>query len=153
MRALILAATILGILAGANAAKAGLSTTPREVASVDTATVSDEATQETEDQIGLTRTTRRETQRRLAKLGFGTKVNGKFDESTRAAIARWQEEHGYPKTGFLNTEQNTALLDEGIAASKSDREDPRRGGRIHHSRGIGGPIGAIGSAVGGLFRR
>jgi hypothetical protein len=74
MRALILAATILGILASANAAKAGLSNTPREVASVDTATVSDEATQETEDQIGLTRITRREVQRRLTTLGFDTKA-------------------------------------------------------------------------------
>ncbi len=83
MRALILAATILGILASANAAKAGLSTTPRELASVDTATVSDEATLETEDQIGLTRITRREVQRRLTTLGFDTKVNGKFEESTR----------------------------------------------------------------------
>jgi peptidoglycan hydrolase-like protein with peptidoglycan-binding domain len=157
MRALILAATILGILSGANAAKAGLSTTPREVASVDTATVSDEATQETEDQIGLTRTTRRETQRRLAKLGFGTKVNGKFDESTRAAIARWQEEHGYPKTGFLNAAQHTALLEESgskTAAGKSDDQDRHRGGgRGHRSRGIGGPIGAIGGAIGGLLGR
>jgi hypothetical protein len=74
MRALLLAATILGILASANAAKAGLSNTPREVASVDTATVSDEATQETEDQIGLTRITRREVQRRLTTLGFDTKA-------------------------------------------------------------------------------
>jgi peptidoglycan hydrolase-like protein with peptidoglycan-binding domain len=154
MRALILAATILGILAGANAAKAGLSATPREVASVDTATVSDEATQETEDQIGLTRITRREVQRRLTTLGFDTKVNGKFEESTRAAITRWQEEHGYPKTGFLNTAQHTALLEEGGSAmepGKSDYRDHHRNGDRPH--GIGGPIGAIGGAIGGLFRR
>jgi len=70
MRALILAVTVLGVLAGANAAQAGLSTTLREeAASVDTATVPDEATQQTEDQIGLTKARRREVQRRLAKLG------------------------------------------------------------------------------------
>ena len=42
MRGLILAATILGILASDDAAKAGPSTTPRELVSVDMATVSDE---------------------------------------------------------------------------------------------------------------
>jgi hypothetical protein len=46
MRALILAAAVLGVLASANAAHAGLSTTLRELsASVDPVTVSDEATQ------------------------------------------------------------------------------------------------------------
>jgi peptidoglycan hydrolase-like protein with peptidoglycan-binding domain len=131
-----------------------MTTTPREISvSVDAATSPDEGNQETEDKIGLTKAKRRELQRGLTKLGFDTKANGKFDESTRAAITRWQEEHGYLKTGFLNTAQNTALLDESIAASKSDSQGPRRGGRVHHSRGIGGPIGAIGSAVGGLFRR
>ena len=157
MRALILGLSVLAVVASANAATAGLSTTPREVASIDTATLPDEATQETEDQIGLTKATRREVQRRLTKLGFDTKIDGKFDESTRAAITRWQEEHGYPKTGFLNTTQHTTLLDESGAAietSKSDHQDHRRGGgRAHHPRGIGGPIGAIGGAIGGLFRR
>jgi peptidoglycan hydrolase-like protein with peptidoglycan-binding domain len=156
MRTLILAATILGILASANAAKAGPSTTPRELASVDTATVSDEATLETEDQIGLTRITRREVQRRLTTLGFDSKVNGKFEESTRAAITRWQEERGYPKTGFLNSTQHTALLEESGAAmeaGKSDYHHHRNGGSAHRPRGVGGPIGAIGGAIGGLFRR
>jgi peptidoglycan hydrolase-like protein with peptidoglycan-binding domain len=157
MRALILAATILGILAGADAAKAGPSTTPREVASVDTATVPDEATQQTEDQIGLTRKTRRDVQRRLTTLGFDTRVNGKFEASTRAAITRWQEEHGYPKTGFLNTAQHTALLEAGGSAMEAGKFDEqnhhRNGGRGHGRRGIGGPIGAIGGAIGGLFGR
>jgi peptidoglycan hydrolase-like protein with peptidoglycan-binding domain len=156
MRALILAATILGILASANAVKAGLSTAPRELVSFDTATVSDEATLETEGQIGLTRITRREVQRRLTTLGFDTKVNGKFEESTRAAIMRWQEERGYPKTGFLNTAQHTALLEESGSAMESgisDQDHHRNEARAHRPRGIGGPIGAIGGAIGGLFRR
>ena len=156
MRPFIIAATILGILASANAARAGLSTTLREVASIDTATVSDEATRETEDQIGLTRTTRREVQRRLTALGFDTKVNGKFEQPTRAAITRWQEQRGYPKTGFLNTEQHTALLEESSSArepAKSDYQDHHRNGGAHRPRGVGGPIGAIGGAIGGLFRR
>jgi peptidoglycan hydrolase-like protein with peptidoglycan-binding domain len=157
MRVLILAAAILGILASANAAKAGLSAAPRELVSLDMATVSDEATQETEDQIGLTRITRREVQRRLTALGFGTRINGKFEEPTRAAITRWQEERGYPKTGFLNTAQHMALLEESgsaMQASKLDYQDHHRnGGGAHRPRGIGGPIGAIGGAIGGLFHR
>jgi peptidoglycan hydrolase-like protein with peptidoglycan-binding domain len=144
MRALILTATILCVLTSSYAAKAG--PTPRELASLDTAAVSDEATQEAEDQIGLTKKTRREIQRRLTALGFRTRGNGKFEESTRAAIAGWQEERGYPKTGFLNTAQHTALMEESGPA----REDHHRhGGRAHRRHGIGGPIGAIG----GLFRR
>ena len=158
MRTLIFAAAVLGVLASANPAQAGLSTTLREVStSVDTATVPDEATQETEDHIGLTKATRREVQRRLAKLGFETKVNGKFDDSTRASITRWQEEHHYPKTGYLNTAQHAALLNESVSATetgKSDDDHPdRRGVRAHHSRTVGGPIGAIGGLMGGLFGR
>jgi peptidoglycan hydrolase-like protein with peptidoglycan-binding domain len=156
MRALILAASILGILASANAANAGLSTTPRELASIEPATVPDEATQETEDQLGLTRTTRREVQRLLTRLGFDTRADGKFEQSTRAAITRWQEEHEYPRTGFLNAAQHAALLEEGgaaIEAGKADDQDQRRNGRGHRPHGIGGPIGAIGGAIGGLFRR
>jgi hypothetical protein len=150
MRALILAVTIVGILGSPHGTAAGPSNAPRQLASLDTTAVSDEATQEAEDQIGLTKKARREIQRRLIALGFRTKVNGKFEESTRAAIAGWQEERGYPKTGFLNTAQHTALIEESVPARA---EHHRHGGRAHRRRGIGGPIGAIGGAIGGLFRR
>jgi hypothetical protein len=166
MRALILALSILAIIDSAQFAEAGLSSTPREtLAPADTAIATGEATQDTEEQIGLTKAKRREVQRRLTRLGFDTKVNGKFDESTRAVIARWQEEYGYPATGFLNAAQHKVLTDAAKEAGKSDRKDRRRaGGRARYSRGAGGPIGAIGgavhgvvggvgSAVGGLFRR
>jgi hypothetical protein len=162
MRALILALSILAIIDSAHFAKAGLSSTPREtLAPADTAIATSEATQETEEQIGLTKAKRRAVQRRLTRLGFDTKVNGKFDESTRSVIARWQEEYGYPSTGFLNAAQHKVLTDAAKEAGKSDRRDRRRaGGRARYSRGVGGPIGAIGgavrgvgSAVGGLFRR
>jgi hypothetical protein len=162
MRASILALSILAIVGSAHVAKAGLSSTPREtLAPADMATATDEATQETEDQIGFTKAKRREVQRGLTRLGFDTKVNGKFDESTRAAVARWQEEHGYPTTGFLNAAQLKLLTDAATDAGKADRQGRRRaGGRARYSRGVGGPIGAIGGAVhnvgsvvGGLFRR
>jgi peptidoglycan hydrolase-like protein with peptidoglycan-binding domain len=160
MRVLILALSVLGILVSADAAKAGPSTTTRNLsASADPATLADEATQETEDQIGLDKRKRRDVQRRLTRLGFDTKVNGKFDESTRAVITRWQGARGYPGTGFLNTLQHRALLTEIAAAaqaSDSDKSgDPARrrgGGGARHHRSGGGPGGLIGGVVGGMFR-
>src|SRR6476661_10283249 len=167
MRALILALSIMAIFDSAHLAKAGMSSTPREtLPPADTAIAADEATQETEEQIGLTKAKRRDVQRRLTRLGFDTKINGKFDESTRAAIARWQGARGYPKTGFLNTLQNKALLTEIVSAahassSSSDKSDDdhlarrRGGGGAHHHRsgGGGGPGGLIGGMMGGLFGR
>jgi hypothetical protein len=99
---------------------------------------------------------------RLTGLGFDTKVNGRFDEATRAVITRWQSAHGYPKTGFLNTPQHEALLTESVAGAhaslrssgKSDDDRPgRRRGGDHHHRSAGGPGGLIGGVVGGLFGR
>ena len=161
MRVLIFALSILGILVSADAARAGLSTTTRNLsASVDPATFTDEATQETEDQIGLDKGKRRDVQRRLTGLGFETKVNGKFDEPTRAVITRWQGTRGYPKTGFLNSLQHKALLTENVSAAHtgtgdeidSDHPARRRRGGAHHHRS-GGPAGLIGGMMGGLFGR
>src|SRR5258706_1097469 len=157
MRVLILALSVLGILVSTDAAKAGPSTTARELsASVDPATFTDEATQETEDQIGLDKGKRRDVQRGLTGLGFDTKVNGKFNESTRAVITRWQGARGYPKTGFLNTLQHKALMTEIVSAahasaSSSDKSDDdhlarRRGGgggRPPPTGGGGGPRGLV----------
>src|SRR6476620_10503405 len=146
MRVLILALSVLGILVSADAAKAGPSTANRNLsASADPASLADEATQETEDQLGLDKGKRRDVQRRLTRLGFDTKVNGKFDKSTRAVIARWQAARGYPNTGFLNTPQHQALLTESVSAArasldsrdKSDNDRParRRGGGARHHHG------------------
>ena len=161
MRVLILALSVLGILVSADAGKAGPSTATRDLStSVDPAILADEATQETEDRVGLDKRKRRDVQRRLTGLGFDTKVNGRFDESTRAVITRWQGARGYPKTGFLNTHQHQALLTESVAAayassSSSDNDRPARrrggGGAQHHHRNGGGPGGLIGGVVGGLF--
>src|SRR6202162_4120334 len=110
MRVSILALSVLGILVTAGAVKAGPSTTDRELSgSAQPVSLTDEATQQTEDQIGLDKTARRDVQRRLTRLGFDTKVNGKFDEATRAVITRWQGARGYPKTGFLHNLTNNAL--------------------------------------------
>jgi peptidoglycan hydrolase-like protein with peptidoglycan-binding domain len=172
MRVLILGLSVLAILISADAAKAGLSTTTRDLsasvepaASVEPVAFTDEATQETEDQIGLDKGKRRDVQRWLTGLGFDTKVNGRFDESTRAVITRWQGARGYPKTGFLNTFQHEALVAETVAAahadtgssdsSDDDHQAHRRGGGAHHHRSGsgGGPGGLIGGVMGGLFGR
>jgi hypothetical protein len=163
LRVFILALSVLGILVGANGAAAGPSTTDRElIASVDPTIVAGEATQETEDQIGLNKGKRRDVQRRLTSLGFDTKVNGRFDGSTRAVITRWQAARGYPRTGFLNPLQHQALLTESASAAhagfsgsdKSDDDRPtRRHTGAHHQHSGGGPGGLIGGVVGGLFGR
>ncbi|MGJ4932432.1 peptidoglycan-binding domain-containing protein [Bradyrhizobium sp. HKCCYLS2038] len=159
MRFLILALSILAIVGSTHVANAGLSTSPRgTTAPAETASASEDANQQTENQIGLTNAKRRAVQRGLTRLGFDTKANGAFDERTRAAIARWQEERGYPATGYLDATQHKALMDAATEAAKSDRQARRSsGGRTRHSRNAGGPIGAIGGAmhrvVGGIFGR
>jgi peptidoglycan hydrolase-like protein with peptidoglycan-binding domain len=167
MRILILALSVLGILVCADAGKAGPSTTVRDevsaslepVAFTDEATreATQEATQETEDRIGLHKGKRRDVQRRLTGLGFDTKINGKFDESTRAVITRWQEARGYPRTGFLNTLQYQALLTESVSAAQASVKGSDKSGDDHRARrrgggGSAGPGGLIGGVVGGLFR-
>ena len=157
MRVFIIALSVLGFLVSANVAKAGPSTADRDLlASVDPAVVADDATLETEDQIGLDKGKRRDVQRRLTVLGFDTKVSGRFDESTRAVITRWQAARGYPETGFLNTLQHHALMTESVSAAHANDDRPARrsgGGSAHHHRSGGGPGGLIGGVVGGLFGR
>ncbi|MGA8000002.1 MAG: hypothetical protein WCA28_34515 [Bradyrhizobium sp.] len=68
MRVLILATTVLAILAGANAATAGPSTAKRDIsASVEPATVN--TTQETDQQTGPDKTARRGVQHRAHHRG------------------------------------------------------------------------------------
>jgi hypothetical protein len=140
----------------------GPSTTTRNLTTgIDPATFNAESNQTTEDQIGLDRGQRRDVQRRLTGLGFDTKVNGKFDEDTRAVITRWQAARGYPKTGYLNTLQHKALLAEIVATTQTTSDDSDdKPSHHHHSgggggggyrRGPSGPGGLIGGMMGGLF--
>ena len=143
----------------------GPSTATRNLTTgIDPATFNAEANQTTEDQIGLDKGQRRDVQRRLTGLGFDTKVSGKFDESTRSVITRWQAARGYPKSGYLNKLQHKALLTELVATtqtSSSDSDDKparrerRRSGGGEGHRGGGGldvPGRFIGGVVGGMFR-
>jgi uncharacterized caspase-like protein len=146
----------------------GPSTTTRNLtAGVDPSTFTEEASQTTEDQIGLDKGQRRDVQRRLTGLGFDTKVSGKFDDSTRAVISRWQAARGYPKTGFLNNLEHKALLSEIVTTTQADAsgDSDDRPSR-HHSGGGGGgrrrgggggglagPGQFFGGVVHGLFGR
>jgi peptidoglycan hydrolase-like protein with peptidoglycan-binding domain len=161
MRVWILAVSVLGMLAGANQAYAGPSMTTRDesvATAPDPAASTEEATQATEDRIGLDKRKRTDVQRRLTRLGFDVKASGKFDEKTRAVILRWQAARDYPATGFLNAPQHQALLTESAStaqASISEREAavserPARRSSARHHRGGGGPIAAIGGVVGGV---
>jgi Caspase domain/Putative peptidoglycan binding domain len=149
----------------------GPSTATRNLsAGVDPATFTEEATQTTEDQIGLDRGQRRDVQRRLNGLGFDTKVTGKFDEETRAVIARWQVARGYPKSGYLNKLQHKALLTEIVSTTQTSSSEDSDGSSRRHSSGGGrrsggggggggGPNpgaffgGVMGGMMGGMFRR
>ena len=148
----------------------GPSTTTRNLTTgIDPATFTEEATQVTEDQIGLDKGQRRDVQRRLNGLGFDTKITGKFDEATRAVITRWQAARGYPKSGYLNKLQHKALLTEIVSTTSTassddeERDRPARrhsggggGGRRYHGGGGGGdPAGVgrfMGGMIGGVFR-
>jgi len=148
----------------------GPSTTTRNLTTgvgVDPSTFSEEASQITEDQLGLDRSQRRDVQRRLTSLGFDTKVSGKFDDNTRAVITRWQAARGYPKSGYLNALQHKALQSEILATrvasvASDDSDEPVRsshrrsgggGGRHYHRGGGGGPGAFFGGMMGGMFRR
>ena len=149
----------------------GPSTATRNLTTgIDPATFTEDANQTTEDQIGLEKGQRRDVQRRLNGLGFDTKVTGKFDDSTRAVITRWQAARGYPKSGFLNKLQHKALLAEIVATTQTsssddsgDRPAPRArrsggggGGGGHRGGGgpdLAGPGRFIGGVMGGMFGR
>ncbi|MET4800755.1 caspase family protein [Bradyrhizobium sp. LB11.1] len=146
----------------------GPSTTTRNLnAGVDPATFTDDASQLTEDQIGLDKGQRRDVQRRLNGLGFDTKVTGAFTDDTRTVLKRWQAARGYPSTGFLNKLQHKALLSEIVASTTTASDDNPKPGRraapaqsapVQH-RGGGGDAGAafmggvVGGMMGGMFRR
>lgn len=157
-------------LARLAAIKSGPSTTTRNLnAGVDPATFTDDASQLTEDQIGLDKGQRRDVQRRLTGLGFDTKVTGAFSEDTRTVLKRWQAARGYPSTGYLNKLQHKALLSEIVATTPTASDDSAKPARrasapaqssapAPHRSGGGDPGaafvgGVVGGMMGGMFRR
>ncbi|MBR0828168.1 caspase family protein [Bradyrhizobium manausense] len=162
-------------LARLAAIKSGPSTTTRTLnAGVDPATFTDEASQVTEDQIGLDKGKRRDVQRRLTGLGFDTKLTGEFTDETRSVIKRWQAARGYPSTGYLNKLQHKAMLSEIVAApATASGDNPKPARRATNTapaqqsapapapqRSSGGDAagaafvgGVVGGMMGGMLRR
>ncbi|WP_306733904.1 peptidoglycan-binding domain-containing protein [Marimonas arenosa] len=68
------------------------------------------ATSQTEQELSLTRAQRSEIQQRLLVLGFDPKgVDGVFGQNSRNSISAWQDDKGFPVTGFLSAVQLLAL--------------------------------------------
>ena len=145
----------------------GPSTATRNLtAGIEPATFTEDANQASEDQIGLDKNQRRDVQRRLTGLGFDTKTTGRFDDTTRAVIARWQAARGYPRSGYLNNLQHKALLSEIVATRVASSDDSIDDETVHHVRhgggggrhyrsggAAGGPGAVFGHMMGGLFGR
>jgi hypothetical protein len=141
MRLLILAFSVIGILASPNVAKADRrvafvvgnaaykNVTPLPTPPIDAKAMAGLLRNvgfdvvEGTNQIGLDKGQRRDVQRRLTSLGFDTKVNGTFDEVTRAVIKRWPAARGHISTGFLNRLQHKALQSEIVAAADVGTSD------------------------------
>jgi hypothetical protein len=58
------------------------------------------------------------------------------------------------KAGMSTNVREASASAEPVTPSEANHPNRiRTEGRAHHPRGVGGPIGAIGGAIGGLFRR
>ncbi|RME16674.1 MAG: peptidoglycan-binding protein [Alphaproteobacteria bacterium] len=78
--------------------------------------------------LGLDRETRRLIQRNLSILGYDPRgIDGIFGPGSRAAIAAWQRDHGYPATGYFTAGQLRALNDAAaVRAAELEREAAAR---------------------------
>ncbi|SFG85311.1 Putative peptidoglycan binding domain-containing protein [Palleronia marisminoris] len=66
---------------------------------------------QTEAALGLTPATRRAVEMRLSQLGFEPgAVDGEFDNGTRSALRRYQQNAGLPQTGYVNQITAVRLL-------------------------------------------
>lgn len=82
--------------------------------------------QTVEESLALNRDDRRNIQKNLTLLGFGTRgVDGLFGRGTRTAIERWQQSEGFKVTGFLDRGQIRLLNETArkkVEADRSSRE-------------------------------
>ena len=140
---------------------------PSQADAPPTAIRTEEASQSTEDALGLDKAARQTVQRRLTSLGFATRsVDGKFGAGTRRAMTAWQAARGYPSSGFLNKLQHEALLNDAaqpgakppgaVAARSVAPAGPRRAGkqygRAPRQAGFEPGVGAAGAFLGGMMQ-
>jgi peptidoglycan hydrolase-like protein with peptidoglycan-binding domain len=70
----------------------------------------DRAARLAEEALGLDAAARRDVQRWLSALDFDPRgVDGIWGPRTRAAIVNWQQQNGFPQTGYLDAEQLARL--------------------------------------------
>ncbi|MEL6168869.1 MAG: peptidoglycan-binding domain-containing protein [Pseudomonadota bacterium] len=80
-----------------------------------------------EDGLGLSRDARREIQRNLTLIGYGTRgIDGIFGRGTRAAIRDWQAATGLEATGYLTGNQIVRLEEAAAVRSRELEEEARR---------------------------
>ena len=86
--------------------------------------------QAAEDDLGLSRTQRRQIQESLAAEGFNPgPADGVFGQGTRGAIGGWQDAAGAEATGYL-TEQQVSVLLEGGGESGAGAVEHEKPGRV-----------------------
>lgn len=72
---------------------------------------SEELEKAVESGLGLSRSDRKEVQRRLTLIGFNTRgVDGVFGPNTRKALSEWQKSAGLGTNGYLNEESYAQLM-------------------------------------------
>lgn len=92
-----------------------------------------------EESLSLTRNQRREIQRDLTLLDFGTRsIDGVFGGGTRSAIAKWQGKNGFTATTFTTANQIRRISDQADrrgaaleAEAASEREAEIRRYRVY----------------------
>lgn len=88
------------------------------------ATTGEPATLAMEDELELTRTDRREIQRRLVLLGYNTRgVDGVLGNGSRTAIREWQRDNDQPSSGYLDLNQLVLLRE--VSQDKYEAWDAR----------------------------
>jgi len=96
---------------------------------------------EIEESMHLKVAVRREVQRRLSLFGYNTAgIDGALGTNSRAAISAWQQDYGFPNTGYLNDdvlnsirertqvvweEWHTAEAERAAAARRATKTAPR----------------------------
>ncbi|MFN3936457.1 MAG: peptidoglycan-binding protein [Gemmobacter sp.] len=101
--------------------------------------------------LNLGRERRREIQRALTLLGFGTRgIDGIFGPGTRGAIAAWQGQNDIHPTGFLTADQITRLEAQAArrAAELEAEAEARRAQQERQDRAFWQETGAAGDEAG-----
>ncbi|WP_272011541.1 peptidoglycan-binding domain-containing protein [Roseovarius sp. ZX-A-9] len=108
-----------------------VATTSSDGSVVFVSSIDSQTSEITENDLKLTRDTRREIQRRLTLIGHDTKgVDGSLGKNSRTAIIEWQIANKLLPTGYLNDSQISALkedsAEEYAAWEKEEASKPKK---------------------------